>query len=102
MARYYMADEHRRAPEVQLASGRTWDALPEEYQQILQKCAGHRRNTSANSGAGKKLPRGKRRWLAGAGTAAAKEECRTSASWCSRCTGHYADYPPLVEEIQAE
>ena len=39
VARYYMADEHSRVPEVQLASGRTWDALPEEYQQILQKCA---------------------------------------------------------------
>ena len=39
VARYYMADEHSRVPEVQLASVRTWDALPEEYQQILQKCA---------------------------------------------------------------
>ena len=39
VARYYMADEHSRVPEVQLASGRTWDALPEEYRQILQACA---------------------------------------------------------------
>ena len=36
VARYYMADEHSRVPEVQLASGRTWDALPEEYRQTLQ------------------------------------------------------------------
>lgn len=36
VARYYMTDEHSRIPEVQLASGRTWDALPEEYRQILQ------------------------------------------------------------------
>ena len=39
VARYYMADEHSRVPEVQLASGRTWDALPEEYRQTLQACA---------------------------------------------------------------
>ena len=39
VARYYMADEHSRVPEVQLASGRTWDALSEEYRQILQACA---------------------------------------------------------------
>ena len=39
VARYYMADEHSRVPEVQLASGRTWNALPEEYRQILQDCA---------------------------------------------------------------
>ena len=39
VARYYMADEHSRVPEVQLASGRTWNALPEEYRQILQECA---------------------------------------------------------------
>ena len=39
VARYYMADEHSRVPEVQLASGRTWDALPEEYRQVLRECA---------------------------------------------------------------
>ena len=39
VARYYMTDEYSRVPEVQLASGRTWDALPEEYRQILQACA---------------------------------------------------------------
>ncbi|MCQ5164276.1 TRAP transporter substrate-binding protein, partial [Faecalibacterium prausnitzii] len=39
VARNYMADEHSRVQEVQLTSGRTWDALPEEYHQILQKCA---------------------------------------------------------------
>ena len=39
VARYYMTDEHSRVPEVQLASGRTWDALPKEYRQILQACA---------------------------------------------------------------
>ena len=39
VARYYMADEHSRVPEVQLASGCTWDALPEEYRQVLRECA---------------------------------------------------------------
>ena len=62
VARYYMADEHSRVPEVQLASGRTWDALPEEYQQILQTAASNCR--------------------------CPKRKCRTSGSWYSRCTGN--------------
>ena len=39
VARYYTADEHSRIPEIQLASGRTWAKLPEEYQQIVRECA---------------------------------------------------------------
>lgn len=39
VARYYLADEHTRVPEIQLASGRTWAKLPEEYQQIIRTCA---------------------------------------------------------------
>lgn len=39
VARYYTKDEHSRVPEIQLASGRTWAALPEEYRQILRECA---------------------------------------------------------------
>ena len=39
VAPYFLKDEHTRVPEVQLASGRTWNALPEEYRQILQECA---------------------------------------------------------------
>lgn len=38
-APYYTVDEHSRVPEVQLASGRTWAQLPEEYQIILRQCA---------------------------------------------------------------
>lgn len=38
-APYYTVDEHSRVPEVQLASGRTWAQLPEEYQTILRQCA---------------------------------------------------------------
>ena len=39
VARYYTVDEHSRVPEVQLASGKTWAALPEEYRSILRECA---------------------------------------------------------------
>ena len=39
VARYYMADEHSRVPEVQLASGKTWEKLPQEYRQIIRNCA---------------------------------------------------------------
>lgn len=39
VAPYYTVDEHSRVPEVQLASGRTWAKLPEEYQSILRQCA---------------------------------------------------------------
>ena len=39
VARYYLADEHTRVPEIQLASGRTWAKLPEEYRQIIRTCA---------------------------------------------------------------
>lgn len=39
VAPYYTVDEHSRVPEVQLASGRTWVQLPEEYQTILRQCA---------------------------------------------------------------
>lgn len=39
VARYYTKDEHSRVPEIQLASGRTWAALPEEYREILRDCA---------------------------------------------------------------
>lgn len=39
VAPYYTVDGHSRVPEVQLASGRTWNQLPEEYQTILRQCA---------------------------------------------------------------
>lgn len=39
VAPYYTVDEHSRVPEVQLASGRTWEKLPEEYQEIIRACA---------------------------------------------------------------
>lgn len=38
-APFYTLDEHSRIPEAQLASARTWDALPREYRDILAECA---------------------------------------------------------------
>ena len=39
LAKYFTVDEHSRVPEIQLASSRTWDNLPEEYRQIIARCA---------------------------------------------------------------
>lgn len=39
VARYYTVVEHTRVPDVQIAGGRTWEALPEEYRQIILECA---------------------------------------------------------------
>ena len=38
-APYYTLDEHSRIPEVQLASARTWEALPAEYRETIAECA---------------------------------------------------------------
>lgn len=39
VARYYTVVEHTRVPDVQIASSRTWEALPEEYREIILQCA---------------------------------------------------------------
>ena len=39
LAKYFTVDEHSRVPEIQLASGRTWDNLPAEYREIIAQCA---------------------------------------------------------------
>ena len=39
VARYYLVDEHSRVPEIQLASGKTWAKLPDEYRGVLRECA---------------------------------------------------------------
>lgn len=39
LAPFYIMDQHTRVPEVQLASARTWNQLPEEYRQIIRECA---------------------------------------------------------------
>ena len=39
LAKYFTVDEHSRVPEIQLASQRTWDVLPEQYRDIIAACA---------------------------------------------------------------
>ena len=39
VAKYYTVLEHTRVPDVQLASRRTWEILPEEYRTIILECA---------------------------------------------------------------
>ena len=38
-AKYFTVDQHSRVPEIQLASRRTWDVLPQEYRDIIAECA---------------------------------------------------------------
>ncbi len=39
VAKYYTVVEHTRVPDIQVASLRTWNALPEEYREIILECA---------------------------------------------------------------
>ena len=39
VAKYYTVVEHTRVPDIQIASLRTWEILPEEYRQIILECA---------------------------------------------------------------
>ncbi len=39
VAKYYTVVEHTRVPDIQIASKRTWEILPEEYRQIILECA---------------------------------------------------------------
>ena len=87
VARYYMADEHSRVPEVQLASGRTWDALPEEYRQTLQACARASAQYERQLWAQEETAARKAALAGGCQELPLPEEkCRTSGSWCSRYT----------------
>ena len=38
-APYFTEDEHLRIPEMQLISRKTWEKLPQEYQEIILSCA---------------------------------------------------------------
>ena len=104
VARYYMADEHSRVPEVQLASGRTWDALPEEYRQTLQACARASRSMSASSGAQEETAARKAALAGGCQELPLpEEEMQNFRQLVQPLYRKYcADYLPLVEEIQAE
>ena len=39
LAKYYTVDQHSRVPEIQLASARVWEKLPESYRQTIADCA---------------------------------------------------------------
>ena len=39
LAPFYTIDQHTRVPEIQLASERTWEQLPESYREIIRSCA---------------------------------------------------------------
>ena len=103
MARYYMADEHSRVPEVQLASGRTWNALPEEYRQILQACARASAQYERQLWAQEETtPPAKRRLAGGCiELPLPEEEMQNFRQLVQPLYRKYcADYLPLVEEIQ--
>ena len=104
VARYYMADEHSRVPEVQLASGCTWDALPEEYQQILQKCARASAQYERQLWAQEETAARKAALAGGCiELPLPEEEMQSFRQLVQPLYRKYcADYLPLVEEIQAE
>ena len=104
VARYYMADEHSRVPEVQLASVRTWDALPEEYQQILQKCARASAQYERQLWAQEETAARKAALAGGCFELPLPEEEMQNFRQLVQplYRKHCADYLPLVEEIQAE
>ena len=104
VARYYMADEHSRVPEVQLASGRTWDALPEEYRQTLQACARASAQYERQLWAQEETAARKAALAGGCIELPLPEEEMQNFRQLVQplYRKHCADYLPLVEEIQAE
>ena len=104
VARYYMADEHSRVPEVQLASGRTWDALPEEYRQTLQACARASAQYERQLWAQEETAARKAALAGGCRELPLPEEEMQNFRQLVQplYQKHCADYLPLVEEIQAE
>ena len=104
VARCYTVDEHTRVPEVQLASSRTWDALPEAYRQVIAACAREsgqyerelwtQQETAAREAA---LKAGCR------AITLAEEELERFRELVQPLRQKYcADYLPLVEQIEGE
>lgn len=104
VARYYMADEHSRVPEVQLVSGRTWDALPEEYRQTLQACARVSAQYERQLWAQEETTARKAALAGGCRELPLPEEEMQSFRQLVQplYRKYCVDYLPLVEEIQAE
>ena len=104
VARYYMADEHSRVPEVQLASGRTWDALPEKYRQVLRECARASAQYERQLWAQEETTAREAALAAGCRELPLpEEEMQNFRQLVQPLYKEYcADYLPLVEEIQKQ
>lgn len=102
VAPYYTQDEHSRIPEVQLASARTWAALPQEYRDIIADCA--RQSAAYERELWTQREDAARQAVQGAGCtildfpAEEQEAFRTLVKplWQKYC----GDYQDIVEQIQ--
>ena len=104
VAPYYTVDEHSRVPEVQLASGRTWAQLPEEYKSILRQCARESAQYERQLWAQEETAARKAALAGGCQELPLpEEEMQNFRQLVQPLYRKYcADYLPLVEEIQAE
>ncbi len=104
VARYYTKDEHSRVPEIQLASGRTWSALTEEYRQILRDCAAESARYERELWAQEETAARKAALAAGCHEIAlSEEELENFRQLVQPLYKKYCgDYLPLVEEIESE
>ena len=104
VARYYTKDEHSRVPEIQLASGRTWAALPEEYREILRACAAESAQYERQIWAQEETTARKAALAAGCREITlSEEELENFRQLVQPLYEKYCkDYLPLVEEIEGK
>ena len=104
VARYYTKDEHSRVPEIQLASGKTWAALPEKYRQILRECAAESAQYERQLWAQEETAARKAALAAGCREITlSEEELENFRELVQPLYKKYCgDYLPLVEEIEGE
>lgn len=104
VARYYTVDEHSRVPEVQLASGKTWAKLPEEYRDIIRECAGESAQYERQLWAQQETEARKAALDAGCREITlSEEELENFRQLVQPLYEKYCkEYLPLVEEIQKE
>lgn len=102
VARYYTKDEHSRVPEIQLTSGRTWAALPEEYREILRACAAESAQYERQIWAQEETTARKAALAAGCREITlSEEELENFRQLVQPLYEKYCkDYLPLVEEIE--
>lgn len=104
VARYYTKDEHSRVSEIQLASGRTWSALTEEYRQILRECAAESARYERELWAQEETAARKAALAAGCHEITlSEEELENFRQLVQPLYKKYCgDYLPLVEEIEGK